>query len=293
MIIKATSLLYFFAVFQTLIIAQRSTIEVEYGDTQYLTPMVKKGWGTKEVWAFKNDLQQGNYVVVATSECGKDTLMTGTFIGDGVKHGVWAEWEPRGCEQDEGWNFWNAPALNTTTTYDNGFIKKSTHYHMLTNTPHIEYLYPKGAIALDEWTEERIWDIEGKLQWRNRFIKSGRIEQTDFYADGKIKSINERRTRRALQESWKYFHPNGELMAKGTYEAFGKNVERYYTGGKIPKGEWNYWDEAGDLIAKIYFKDGEILRFDRYQSKAIPFPEIEEILNEQSTTNKIPRNNPF
>ena len=157
--------------------------------------------------------------------------------------------------------------------------KKQINNHTITGKPHIEHIYPEGATKFNQWVEEKVWDGDDNLRWQKKLNNNGKMEHTDFYRNGKVRSKGELESHGTFQEDWEYFYPNGILMAKGKFEEFGKGEVRYYTGQRVPKDEWNYWDESGNKIAKVIFKHGEVVNYERFQNKEIPFFEIEEMIN--------------
>jgi hypothetical protein len=282
---KAIQIIFFILTIQSITICQTPIFEIEKRDTNYLNQVIFDNGDSTDIWEFKDDLKRGKYIVVSNHECGKDTLMIAEFIEDKVKHGKWTEWEDRLCggaiEKDgsvSNWEYWSDKEISEIKIYNNNSIVKNISFHFGTNQPHMEHVYPDNALKFNEWTSEKVWSESGNLRWEKKLNLNGKMEHVDYYENGKIRSRGKLESHGTFQEEWEYFYPNGLLMAKGKFEEFGKGKVRYYTGQRTPKDEWIYWDEFGNQIAKVIFKDGEVLKFEKYQNKEIPFPEIEQMI---------------
>lgn len=259
--------------------------EIENRDTNYLNQVIFENGDSTDIWKFKNNLKKGKYIVVSNHECGKDTLMIAEFINDNIKHGKWMEWEERlcgGAVEEEGgvkkWEYWSDKELSEIIIYHNNSIVKTVSFHLGTNQPHIEHTYPKDAIMFYEWHTEKVWAENGHLRWEKYIGRNGKMKHIDYYENGMVRSKGEFESHGTFQEPWEYFYHNGSLMAKGKFEEFGKGEVRYYAGQRTPKGEWKYWDDSGNLIAIVTFRNGDIYRFEKYLNKKIPFPEIENMI---------------
>lgn len=277
--VNVIKIIFLILTIQSNTICQTPIFEIEKRDTNYLNQVIFDNGDSTDIWEFKDDLKKGKYIVVSNHDCGKDTLMIAEFIEDKVKHGKWTEWEERLCggsvEKDgsvKNWEYWSERELSEIKIFNNNKIIKTISFHFGTSQPETEFVYAENALKFNEWIRIKEWSEDGILLREVRRNSNGK-EDIDYYEDGKVKSRGEFELNGTLIENWEYFYPNGNMKAKGNF--------RYEASQKVLKDEWKYWDESGNIIAKVFFKDGEISNYKKYQDKEIPFIEIEEMVNKE------------
>lgn len=262
------------------------TFVLQDGDSTYQDRVIFDNGDSTNLWEFKPNLPKGQYWVIEPTECGPDTLDYAEFLDIGIKHGTWTEWESGLCfgtfkeetEVVDKWSFASEKEKYSETVYDSGFIVKSTLYHIGSNQPHWEHLYPDQATKENQWNEERIWREDGTLRWITEVNEDGTTQHEDFYPNGQIEAYGKFGKNGTFAGIWKYFYQNGQLKGKGEFESF--NAQRY-AGWRVPKGYWQYWDEQGQLIAEVTFKRGKPKKIKRHQNIDIPFPDVNEMMTKE------------
>lgn len=264
------------------------TYVLEYGDTLFQNRVSFDNWDTSILWEFKPNLEKGEYWIINQTECGPDTLAFAKFLNIGIKHGTWIEWESglctgtfkEGTEIVDNWSFSANKEKYSETVYDSGFIVKSILYHLGSNQPHWEHRYPKRTIRKNQWNEERIWREDGTLQWSTKVNEDGSAKHSDYYPSGQVQSTGHFGTEGSYLGVWKYYHENGQLMSQGYFESFGDKETRFFNGPRVPKGFWQFWDNEGNLIAEVKFRNGKLKKIKRYQETDIPVKAINDLIND-------------
>ena len=199
------------------------------------------------IWSFKHSLAKGQYWIIQQTICGPDTLGYAEFIANGVKHGTWVEWESRVCigvykEGSDEIKYQDFASDRYTkfdeTTYDSGYLVTSTSYYTGTSgrdQPLSKFYYPPNTTKLNYWNYSESWSEDGVL------LSKTVCDQKGFY---EIES----------------FHHNGSPRMKGRTNNSDEHI-----------GTWAFWDEQGELIGKVRFKNGKPKKTIKYQDKELPF----------------------
>ena len=116
-----------------------------------------------------------------------------------------------------------------------------------------EGTYDNGGFS-DLW---EYYDLKGSLVQKEHYYKPNQIKENFEYLDVNSTLFQEYYTNGLLKEEgsfmggkldgkWAYFHENGQKSREGNYRK-GTQVET-----------WKFWFPKGDLIAKTVFEDGQI-----------------------------------
>ena len=120
--------------------------------------------------------------------------------------------------------------------------------------------YPKNVLK-EEGIIFRLNDSLWNSHVDGRFIQSP--ASTIVFEKGELEVISNIERRIYPVGEWKYYHPNGNLFAIGSYAIEKADVDDfncYFDGGApdilyiVRKGVWKFYDEKGDLISKKRYR---------------------------------------
>ncbi len=243
---------------------QLPEFEVHIHDTSYMDKTIFMTKGNKDIysWSIKDDLKQGKYYVYDENECGKDTLKYAEFSEDGVKNGEWKEWNRRLCGESlnedltstNEWSFlFDENELSGLTIYKNNAIIK--HFWEF---PWWFSFYPENAEDLSNCNHTVVLRGDGTYSWTQTIDELGFSTFTEYDEDGNIWFVMKMTNEELELTNVEVYYPTGEVWAKGEI-----------TTNRVENGLWTYWDENGNIIAKVNFDKGEIIDYQRFQNKEI------------------------
>ena len=276
------AILLFFLFLCLPLLTQGQTFFITQGDTLYQQreyPKEELG-----IWIFRDSLPKGTYFAVRKLSCGLDTLARAEFITDGVKHGRWFYRGKGFCDRVDyskpldsaRFVIKNISEKWEETTYEAGYlVKRSKSFHP-SGSPMLLYSFPENATQTQEWNLLEYYDERGNLrESRDKRTGSGWYEKA-YYENGQLQLEGPMYDKSIKKFSWKYYYENGVMKAKGKKATF--EDEEWDLGLVLRTGKWLYWDNKGKLIAKGWFKKGELVKSKVSKKTAMTFEEIDKSL---------------
>ncbi len=129
-----------------------------------------------------------------------------------------------------------------TEYYDNGLVHFTRSYKDdVAEGIHREFS-PEGKVISAKIYIEGVLTAEGILDTAGR--QQGMWKE--FYPDGQIKSQGEYLNSKRVGE-WVFYHPNGKVEQKGTYDKKGK-----------AQGLWKWFYESGNILLEENYRNGQV-----------------------------------
>ena len=129
------------------------------------------------------------------------------------------------------WSYWDSSG-NLKFTYQFKKGKKCT----------VKQYYPEGKV-------HALMQIDGEksISEQNYFFENGQLMRSGKRFVPSLKKLNT--TIKSIQiGNWKYWHSNGRLMQKGSFNNGKKN------------GVWKFYTKEGVLKQKVRYKNGEVIK---------------------------------
>lgn len=255
-------------------------VVVQNGDKLY-QDYIMNAEDTVGHWVLKDSLPQGKYWVIQKTACKRDTLVQGQYIEGGKKHGIWTRWEASVCmaliDDETGeeleWN--SAPAeMYDQVKYDSGHVVSRSWFFYESGKARVRFFYPEKTTDISHWNREEIWSQEEVLVSVFEEDAYGNVSLKGFYDSGKLKFQEKTDQSGNSIKPTIYYHENSQIWAEGKFRA-GEDSFRFKR-VNYKHGVWHFWDEQENLIAKVWFKLGEIQRSKVYKTSDLS---IEEILD--------------
>lgn len=137
--------------------------------------------------------------------------------------------------------------LDYKLSYENGELTgKQYRYHLNGNLA-VEVTYEKGRKDGEEVQYYDNGNVYTRFDYKDNKLHDGPVE---FHYSSGVVWITGTVANRVATGDWTYYHPNGEIMAKGER---GSKISGYSGGVRIDK--WKFYDQNGKLIESVKFKN--------------------------------------
>ena len=124
--------------------------------------------------------------------------------------------------------------------------------------PSNKLLYPVGATKSNEWNQEYLLYENGQVSVSRVNQPDGSQIEKSFYENGELSSKGLNYVPNAIKYPVTFFYQGGKIKAKGYYQRYLKDGIKTWV--LTQSNKWLYWDNKGKLLAKAWFKNGEIIK---------------------------------
>lgn len=283
--------IFIFLSIQSFYLSGQADHVIYYGDSVFMERVTYFDGSKSSYWTLKENLPKGSYLVIEEHPCGIDTLMKAQFSETGIKDGIWIEWQARQCfveqelDSDEIINtFWSdyTKSRQSETHYSNNYILQYKGFHFQLDVLQSLMTYGDTATHISEWTNHKMFSIDGKLEKDFTYNALGQLEYSEFFDNGQVSKQGKFGLLGEVIEDWFYFYKDGTIKARGAFTEYTESLSAPSV-DPIEDGLWKYYNQDGLLVAEVNFDAGEVIHFKKYLKEKIALPGIEALIQSVSS----------